>query len=219
MSTSIMRDRDIRTSLHGELQRAHRHYANETLFIDELGLCQGNARIDLAVVNGSLSGYEIKSERDTLQRLPHQVEVYSRALDYVTIVASESHIDKTIGLIPEWWGVIATLMQQGDISFRLVRQPQPNPAIDPYSVAQLLWRPEVVAILGELGVKKGVAGKSRRVLWRTLAETLPIDELRDCVRHTLKVRERWRSELPRTLHDGSFRSSSISSHFPVQLMD
>ena len=218
MSTK-MRDLDIRTGLHRELARVHRPYACETLFIDELGLCQGNARIDLAVVNGSLSGYEIKSERDTLQRLPHQVEVYSKALDYVTIVASEFHINKTIPLIPEWWGVIATLSEQGDLSFRLVRQPQENPGVDPYSVAQLLWRPEVVAILSSLGMKKGVAGKSRRVLWRTLAETLPIDELRDRVRHTLKVRERWRSELPPLLDDGSFRSSSISSGFPSRLMD
>ena len=214
-----MRDRDIRTSLHEELQRAHRDYASETLFIDELGLCQGNARVDLAVVNGSLSGYEIKSERDTLQRLPHQVEVYSRALDYVTIVASDSHVVKTIDLVPKWWGVIATLSEHGYISFRLIRQPHANPGVDPYSVAQLLWRPEVVAILSDLGIKKGVAGKSRRVLWRTLAETLPIDELRNCVRHALKVRERWRSELPRMLRDGSFRSSAISSHFPAQLMD
>jgi hypothetical protein len=214
-----MRDRDIRTGLHIELERAHRHYASETLFIDELGLCQGNARIDLAVVNGSLSGYEIKSERDTLQRLPNQVEVYSRALDFVTIVASDSHIDKTISLIPEWWGVLATQSQQGDISFRLVRQPQSNPSVDPYSVAQLLWRPEVVAILSDLGITKGITGKSRRVLWQTLAETLPIDELRDCIRHTLKVRARWRSELPPSLRDGSFRSSAISSRFPVQSMD
>lgn len=218
MSTK-MRDLDIRTGLHRELERVHRHYASETLLIDELGLCQGNARIDLAVVNGSLSGYEIKSERDTLQRLPHQVEIYSRALDYVTIVASESHIDKTVKLIPEWWGMIAPLSEQGDISFRLVRQPQTNPSIDPYSVAQLLWRPEVVAILTSLGVKKGLAGKSRRVLWRTLAETLPVNELRDCVRHTLKVRERWRSELPPSSDDGSFRSSAISSRFPAQLTD
>src|SRR5688572_30584359 len=115
MSTPTMRDRDIRTSLHQQLERAHRHYADETLFIDELGLCQGNARIDLAVVNGSLSGYEIKSECDTLQRLPHQIEVYSRALDYITIVASETHIDKIIVLIPEWWGVITTVFEDGEI--------------------------------------------------------------------------------------------------------
>jgi len=205
MSTSAMRDSDIRIGLHRELERAHRHYASETLFIDELGLCQGNARIDLAVVNGSLSGYEIKSERDTLQRLPHQVEVYSRALDNVTIVASESHIDKTIGLIPEWWGVIATVPDDGEIAFRLVRQQQINPGVDPYSVAQLLWRSEVVMILDDLGIKKGVAGRSRRVLWQTLTDTLPIDELRDCVRRTLKVRERWRVDLPQMSDGGSFQ--------------
>lgn len=200
-----MRDRDIRASLHTELQRAHRRYASETLFINELGLCQGNARIDLAVVNGSLSGYEIKSERDTLQRLPHQVEVYSKALDYVTIVASESHIIKTTDLVPNWWGLIATSFQEGEIIFRLVRQPQANPTIDPYSVAQLLWRPEVASILSELGLKKGITGKSRQVLWQTLAETLSISDLRDRVRHTLKVREGWRSGQQQMLDDGLFQ--------------
>ena len=209
---TTMRDRDIRTGLHRELERAHRHYANETMFIDELGLCEGNARIDLAVVNGSLSGYEIKSERDTLQRLPHQVEVYSKALDFVTIVASDSHIDKTVGLIPEWWGVLATHSQDGDIFFRLVRQPQTNPSLDPYSVAQLLWRPEVVSLLSDLGVKKGITGKSRRVLWQTLADTLPIDGLRDRVRHTLKVRERWRVDQPPTSSDGLCQSDATPAH-------
>jgi hypothetical protein len=205
MSTLKMRDRDIRAGLHTELQRAHRRYASETLFINELGLCQGNARIDLAVVNGSLSGYEIKSERDTLQRLPHQIEVYSKALDYVTIVASESHVNKTTDLVPEWWGLIATGFKEHDITFRLVRQPQINPGVDPYSVAQLLWRPEVAAILNDLGIKKGLTGKSRQVLWLTLAEALPINDLRDRVRHTLKVREGWRSGPPQMSNDGSFQ--------------
>lgn len=204
MSTA-MSDRDIRKSLHSELKRAHRHYVNDTLFIHELGLCQGNARIDLAVVNGSLSGYEIKSERDTLQRLRHQVDIYSRALDYVTIVASESHVVKALDLIPEWWGVIATGSQLGDVAFRLVRQPQINPGVDPYSVAQLLWRPEVVTILASLGVTRGLTGKSRRVLWRTLADTLSVDELRNCVRHTLKVRADWRSDQLQTLGDDLFQ--------------
>ena len=203
-----MRDRDIRTNLRRELERAHRDFASETLFINEFGLCQGNARVDVAVVNGSLSGYEIKSEKDTLQRLPHQVDIYSRALDYVTIVVSELHLQKVTNLIPEWWGIIGAFYDQGDIKFNLARQPLENPSVDPLSVAQLLWRPEALTLLGEWGQDKGMASKPRRLLWKKLAESQSLDELRRAVRRTLKVRARWRSELPPLSHDGLSQSSA-----------
>jgi hypothetical protein len=171
-------------------------------------LCQGNARVDLAVVNGSLSGFEIKSERDTLQRLPHQVQIYSRALDSVTIVANGLHVKKIGQLIPEWWGIIEAFMKEGEVAFSVVRQDSRNPDLDPFAVAQLLWRPEVVAILNELGLDKGLSGKSRRVLWDCLAQVLPLNQLRERVRETLKAREHWRSGLPPSLDDGLFQSSA-----------
>ena len=44
----------------------------DTLFIEELGLCQGQARIDSAAVTSVLHGYELKSNRDRLTRLASQ---------------------------------------------------------------------------------------------------------------------------------------------------
>ena len=95
---------DVREALHAKVLLAHRDDPH-TLVVDELGLCEGEARVDIAVVNGFIHGFEIKSERDTLERLPHQVEVYSLVLDRVTLVVAENHAAHAMEVIPDWWGV------------------------------------------------------------------------------------------------------------------
>src|SRR5258708_2969717 len=111
-----MREQDIRSALHFDIRRLPCH-DEETLVIDQLVLCEGDARIDIAVVNGTLSGYEIKSSADTLQRLPNQVAVYGRLFDQITLVSSESHIEKAQCIIPPWWGITAVLEIDKNIQF------------------------------------------------------------------------------------------------------
>jgi hypothetical protein len=58
------RDIDIRAALRaGELAR-HRD-DDDTIIVEEMGIYQGDFRIDIAVVNGRMTGYEIKSDKDT----------------------------------------------------------------------------------------------------------------------------------------------------------
>jgi hypothetical protein len=97
-----MRDKDIRQPLIRELRRSH---DTDTLLVDEFGLCQGDVRVDVAVINSALNGFEIKSDSDTLDRLPAQQHVYSKVLDTVTIVAGEKHVDGILKIVPEWWSV------------------------------------------------------------------------------------------------------------------
>src|SRR5690242_7332263 len=85
-----MRDIDIREALRAEIARRHNGESN-TLVVEELGLCQGIARVDLAVVNGSVNGYEIKSAHDTLSRLPAQSDVYSRPTHTVHRAGGRMH--------------------------------------------------------------------------------------------------------------------------------
>jgi hypothetical protein len=190
-----MRDRDIRCALKRRLNDLHRDEP-DTLVLDELGLCQGTARVDIAVVNGSLNGFEIKSERDTLERLPGQQEVYSRALNQVTIVAGGSHIQKVILAVPDWWGVEHVEATDDGLVFLTLREPQNNPAIDAFAVAQLLWREEALDLLKEHGLERGMVSKPRRALWAKLATHLHTDELCDAVRLRLKARVNWRSDQP-----------------------
>ena len=51
----------------------------------ELGLSPFQAVQNIAVINGHLHGYEIKSERDSLRRFHRQERIYSQVLDFVTV--------------------------------------------------------------------------------------------------------------------------------------
>lgn len=194
-----MRDMDIRLALRGEMKRRH-DAEHDTLVVEELGLCQGVSRVDLAVVNGSIHGYEIKSERDTLVRLPAQCEIYGRALEFVTIVAAPAHSRKALKIVPDWWGVLSPVGSGDTVRLEIEREPQPNPGLVPYAVAQFLWREEALQVLMDLGLAGGLRSKPREALWRCLASNLTIVELGQIVRQRLKSRSSgWRVALPQAL--------------------
>ena len=132
-----MNDGSIREALHARLLEEHAGDP-ETVILHELGIEQGSARIDVAVVNGALTGYEIKSARDTLQRLPAQITAYSLVFDQVTLVLADRHAVAVDDLIPSWWGVVVAAEAGAQVSLSDERSAGSNPGPDPYSLAQLL---------------------------------------------------------------------------------
>ena len=188
-----MRDRDIRGCLRQDLLR---HFAHDpgSLVLDELDLCQGTSRVDMAVVNGWIHGYEIKSEQDTLERLPGQMDVYSRTLDYVSIVTNDRHLGAISALVPSWCGLTRASLESDEVRLDVVRPPQQNTGIDAEAIVQFLWRDEALGILASLGLDRGMASKPRRALWKNLSESVPLDELQSLVRTALKDRQGWRSD-------------------------
>lgn len=195
-----MRDKEIRNVL---LQHLHKKYHNDsnTLIIEEFGLCQGNSRVDIAVINGTIHGYEIKSEQDTLRRLPRQKKIYNEVFDYVTIVASTHHLSKIRKQVPEWWGLKE--VQCVDDNIRLVKKRtcKKNRMVNSLALVQLLWREEAFEILKRRKIHQGLSGKPRRQLWARLAESLTLDELSDQIREKIKMRAHWRSERKQGLDD------------------
>jgi len=186
-----MRDMDIRLALHKEIIPPIAAEAN-SLVIDELGICQGDARIDIAVINGNLHGFEIKSKRDSLARLPAQTELYSKVFNTVTLVSSDSHIEKATKIVPKWWGLIRASGPRENVILSVERDSQSNNEIDPYALTQLLWREEALKALENRGMDKGLRSKPRRHLWQALAVHLPLSSLTEIVREALKSRKSWR---------------------------
>lgn len=188
-------DPAVRRALHQKVLQEHRRDPN-TLVLNEMGVCQGYARVDVAVVNGLLHGYEIKSELDTLHRLARQADTYNGTLDRITLVTHSRHLEKALAMIPTWWGV--TVVEQGSrggIRFKSLRKASNNPRLNPYWIAEFLWRDEALAILESLGLARGLRGKPKVQLFRCLAETLTLDDLRDKVRAALKARINWQADL------------------------
>lgn len=203
-----MRDIDIRRELLREMKHLHGNDP-DTLIVEELGLCQGSARVDIAVINGNIHGYEIKSECDTLNRLPGQTTTYNQVLDYVTIVTEPAHVKEIAKLVPKWWGISIAVPGKEGIKLKPKRRPRQNKTADPFAYAQLLWRNEALEVLSDLGMANGIKSKTRELLWRRLAASVPADELRGIVRHRLKLRAaKWRAPVTQVSCDGLFQPSA-----------
>lgn len=195
---ACMRDYEIRQALKAELACLYANVDPGTLIIDELPICRHSARADLAVIDGHLSGYEIKSERDTLRRLEGQKDAYGRVFDYVTVVATGKHTDGLFGLVPAWWGLTEAILLGDTVRFREIRQPAANPQQCPLSMCQLLWRAEALDILAARGLASRMRSQPRRRLWEKIAEVVPLHELRQIIAARLKARDHWRAARSRT---------------------
>ncbi|HYO70199.1 MAG TPA: sce7726 family protein [Archangium sp.] len=193
-----MRDIDVRHSLKAGALKEHEAQP-DTLVLDELGLEHGQVFVDIAVINGEIHGYEIKSDSDTLERLPHQVLAYSAALDRATLVAGGRHVERVSALIPPWWGLsVAVKGPKSRVVVEQLRPAEVNPAPVALAIAKLLWRDEALSLLERLDEAKGLRSKPRLTLYKKLVEVLPLKALRDEVRSQLKARTRWRADAQRT---------------------
>lgn len=185
-----MRDRDVRSALLQQLTAVHADDGN-TRIVQEMGIWSGSVRIDIAVINAELSGFELKSDKDTLERLPYQAELYSRVFDRVALVVGQRHFEKACRLIPDWWGVIVAKQNGNAVELRPEREATRNQSIDPYLVAQLLWKDEAISVLENFDLAHGWRTKRVKAIHERLAEQLPLDELCKRVRAALKTRGEW----------------------------
>ncbi len=204
MSFYYLRDQNFRSTLKAHLSKQEFVLNDpQCLVIDELGLCQGNARIDVAVLNGKVHGYEIKSDMDTLERVESQLSVYTKIFDYLTFVVGEKHIVNIEEKIPDWCGISMVFKNGKDeIKLRQIRRAKRNKNVDPYSLVQLLWKNEAIALLRKFGNLRGIQSKPRKVLWERLATDVSAKQLSSYVRETLKSRKGWRVDCRQKLGDG-----------------
>ena len=184
-----MKEIDVRTAVHSSVIDAIVGADPTSLVLDELSVCSGVTRIDIAVINGKLHGFELKSDQDNLLRLPFQVETFSKVFDCITLVVGSHHTVEAISLIPDWWGVIEIDNQH---VVQVLRPAEENPAVDAYSLAQLLWKDELLTLLADHGFAKGFRAKTCSALWRHAADHISLTEINSFVRTALKSRQGWR---------------------------
>ena len=183
----------IRSALKEVLKKKHAR-DKELRIIDELGVKHGSVRIDIAVINGIMHGYEIKSDRDTLARLPEQMAEFNTVFDQLTLVVGKQHLYQAIHIVPDWWGItIARINAKGKVIFQTIREPEDNKEQDKVSMARLLWREEALRILEEHDQAYGIRSKPREFVYQRLADVLETDVLKEKVRKTLLIpRKDWR---------------------------
>ena len=157
--------------------------------IPELGVDHGTARIDLASVDDTLDGFEIKSRGDDLRRLPRQVAAYGLVFDRLSLVVDPDHLDSAQLAIPDWWGILVANSTMGSVS--VARAAGWNPSPEPLAVASLLWSDE---LREELSVRAAVPVRATvHEMRRRLVASMAQDDLRTVVRRRLTGRQGWRA--------------------------
>lgn len=195
MAKSQTTDSDIRLALHAKRLHRLKMHPN-TLVIDELGLAHAKSRIDVAVINGCIHGYEIKSDKDTLDRLSKQIVIYRQTLQKLTIVTAPKHIAGVMKHAPEWCGlIVAEQGPRGGVKFESIRNNTYNPELNPVMMAHLLWRNEVIELLARAGYMPKDLRKPRKQLYEMLCETITLSELTTEIRIFMMQRKAWRDRL------------------------
>ncbi len=193
----------LRKILDKELRSYRRNGYNAEIF-EELGVRHGTARIDFAIINGVMCGYEIKSDRDTLERLPEQVKEFGAVFDKLTLVVGKRHLYQAMHIIPDWWGVIVAKIdiKNDCVIFQTIREAEKNNEQIGLSIARLLWREEALQILEERKIADGIRHKPREFIYERLAGALDTDTLKKQVSTLLISREGWRSGSQLTSNGG-----------------
>ncbi|PEZ05545.1 hypothetical protein CN326_13860 [Bacillus sp. AFS018417] len=184
-----LRDIHLREMLLAELYDEHKNDSN-TRIINELGIDFGASRIDVAVVNGIIHGFEIKSECDTLIRLPRQMEYYNQLFERMTIVVAPKYYNEVKEIIPNWWG-IKVVSSKGD---RLItkRKGRKKSSQELELLLKLLWKKELEALVDVLGYSKKLKKLKKHELLDLFKNEQDITSIKEFVYYSLKTRQNWR---------------------------
>lgn len=149
-----LRDSDIRAALSRRI--AKQQQGREFLFVPEIDVWGGwPGRIDqVLITRRQIQGFEIKSDVDSLRRLPVQVHAYSPVLERAHLVTTTRHLDGARAIIPPWWGILlAARAKDGSVRIVPVRSAGANPELDVFQVTTFVSRELIVNYLRAQGVR------------------------------------------------------------------
>jgi hypothetical protein len=145
-----MRDRDVRTALASTIAAKLR--GSDHVLVPEVEIRWSiPARIDALLVNDRISGFEIKSDVDSLARLPRQVEAYGAVVERAHLVVGLRHQMAATTVVPDWWGILTATWNDNNVSIRQVRRGRLNPDVNPLAVTSFLSRADLTAALRQVG--------------------------------------------------------------------
>ncbi|MBY5552627.1 sce7726 family protein [Rhizobium leguminosarum] len=152
--------------------------------LEEFKMPRPSARIDVALVNGEMAGFEIKSDRDTLTRLASQVPAFSRFFDRVSLVTTQKHLAEAKTKIPNWWGIVVFC---DDGRFKIARTSKRNRSVDVTAFLFALSKRELMSIARRAGITLPSTAKKDTVV-DLLATSLLKSDIRSLAREAIKSR-------------------------------
>lgn len=183
---------DIRTALrdwvHDKFELKHNDILiNELSFWnkDPNSSVDCSFRADLALANGRLVGFEIKSEKDSLKRWLSQMIAYSNVFDEVWLCSHGKHLHQALEVTDRHIGV---LVVDDSGSIAVVRYASENKKLNFYDLSGLLWKDELLTFASQNNIVEIKSRMTKNEIRDILSERTSLTELKPYVLQKLKER-------------------------------
>jgi hypothetical protein len=189
-ATTPVRDSDLRGALVEVLWRSlgQRPY----VLVPEVDIRWSvPARLDALLVSDRISGFEIKSDVDSLKRLPRQVEAFSAVVERAALVVGERHCDAAAKIIPPWWSIWVSHRSGDKVGIRRARAGRLNPCVNALAISSFIPRDDLCAALISIG-RRGLSKMSVDQLREELIQSVGPREAIRLARTSMLGRLDWR---------------------------
>lgn len=153
----------------------------ETRILEEFPM--GDSRADMLMVTKTkLIGFEIKSDRDSFERLARQVRDYEKFFDTNYLVVGTYHVEEALRTVPAHWGIYE-VYENADGSYVLecVRGASMALKDNTEEKLYLLWRNELMRIVRDYRLAKGNLQRKDKMISKIVRGlTVPVIQSEIC---------------------------------------
>ena len=177
------REGAIRTALATWLAVKHATDAS-TVLIHELDIPRPSGRVDVALINGLLAGYEIKSEVDSFARLQMQQASFSSVFERMTLVVTGCHTRAAPSAVPPWWEIL----EARGSNFKVIRRGRANPNLNLENLLYVLNKSELLRVEDKLKFELTSAKRKKSEIIDSILSVRQVRRTLSLSRETLKRR-------------------------------
>jgi hypothetical protein len=188
------------------------HVDRDAVLVSEMVVDNWSRRADVVLANGKLWCFEIKSEMDSLSRLPGQIDTFARSFEKLVIVVARKFEEAARVLLPEGVGL---WVEDADGALKERVRPRVM-ALSKEAAITAMTAAELRRLLACNGTAP--AGDAQRAQLSQLAACLPASDLANAARDAIKKRHRARHAVfeERRMKDGTMAALSALRRPPAR---
>lgn len=146
----MMYDNDIRVALRNRIEK--RLHDRPHLLVPEVDVRWGiPVRIDEMLITDKVSGFEIKSDRDSIARLERQIRGCNPFVQRAYLVVGNRLKTHATALLPPWWGIFSATPTEAGVKLKEIRKARSNPEFNPIMLTTYMSRADLTRELRALG--------------------------------------------------------------------
>lgn len=184
-----MRDSEMRAAVSQHIEARVRD--REYLLVPEVDVRWSvPGRLDAMMIADRITGFELKSEADSLARLPRQIHTYGAVAERAVLVVAPRHLQAGLAAAPAWWSVWAAIDGIDGVKLRQVQRGKLNPGINLLAVLSFLPRETILAELQRRG-RRELSGLRIDELRAEMYRSVPRAQLLNVARTHMLARKDW----------------------------